>query len=198
MRSRNLVLAVAVVIFAAGCAGEAEPAHELERPRVDPMAVLAQTSEYQKPALADGQVTFAEYERAVLATVECLKGGGLTVDGPQARDGGRFLDFSFGAQQLPGESSGDADKRIRAISDRCDREYRLDIDRLWVQQHLLTTQQRDEQRTQLITCLRDAGAPIKGDASEQDIFEVVTRGSQDEGITKCQERFPDFFVVGVR
>ncbi len=192
------MLAVIVAMFAAGCTDEPHAPEKRDYPRVDPGVVAAQTSEYQRPAFADGVVTFAEYERAVLATMECLKAGGLTVNGPSPRNNGRFLDFTFSAELKAGEATTEANARILQVSEKCDDEFRNDIERVWTQQNLLTPAQRDTQRAQLIECLRHAGAQLGLDADEEEVFKTVGEGRDSGGIRECRDRYPDFFVVGVK
>ena len=192
------VLAFTMAMLGAACGGERPVPEQREHPRVDPSVLAAQTSGYQRQALADGVVTFAEYERAVLATIDCLKAGGLTVEGPTPRNNGRLLDFSFGAERKPGESPADADTRILQISNKCDDEFRLDIDKVWTQQNLLTPAQRDVQRAQLIECLRDAGSDIAVDADEEEVFKAAIEDRDSEGVRECRQRYPDFFLLGVK
>ena len=48
---------------------------------------------FQARIVADGEVTFAEYEEAVLATVGCLRAAGADVAGPYLKsDAGRFYE----------------------------------------------------------------------------------------------------------
>ncbi len=86
-------------------------------------------------AFADGVVTFAEYERAMSAAVECMRTAGLAVDGPLRYPDG-YLAISPGSDprwrltlriEVPEDTSVDAS----AISGSCQAQWSYAVESLW-------------------------------------------------------------------
>jgi hypothetical protein len=179
-----------------GCSAGSQPGDEDGDFSVEQIA--AGTTPFQLELLADGEVTFAEYERATLAAIACLEGAGLVVDGPYPRNGvdSRFLEYSYGFDEIPPDQRESMSQRMIAAGDDCEREYRYDVARVWEYQHLLAPEERERQRELLIDCLQAGGVDIADTASDEDIYRV----SADPGIAavrQCREAYPDFYVVDV-
>lgn len=102
-------------------------------------------SEFQRPLLEDGELTFPEYERAIFATVDCVEGQGLKVNGPvlTAMDTYYF------------EVSGDRDPT--AALQACEEQYSSLVSRLWQTNAKAPESLLQEARDALSRCLRDKG-----------------------------------------
>jgi hypothetical protein len=192
------VLGVAALVLMAGtaCSGDHDPVRQ--DGGFDVAQVAAATTQFQRELLADGTVTFAEYERATLATIDCLEDAGLVVDGPYPRNGvdTRFLEFSYGFDEIPSDQLEFTNQRMVAAGDACEREFRFDVARVWEYQHLLTPEERERQRVLLIDCLQVAGVDIADSATDEDIY-LLSADPGNEAIRRCREAYPDFYVVHV-
>ncbi len=194
---RRTLTAVALLFAMAACAENTkDPTQEM--PPLDVAQVLANTSEFQRDLLADKVITFAEYEKATLATIQCLREAGLTVQGPYPRSetDDRYLEYSFGFQGVASADVDENNKKMFATGDRCESAYRTDVARVWQFQHLLTPQARQEQKLLIIECLRQAGMSIAPEASHQDVLRAASDPKSDAAV-KCRAKYPDYFVVGV-
>ena len=183
----------AAVGTACGSAERPEDVHEL-----DVEQVAAGTTEFQRALLADGEVTFAEYEKATLAAINCLQQAGLVVEGPHPRGGhdDRFLDYNYGFDDIPPDQLDAMNERMLAVGDACEREYRLDVARVWEHQPLLAPARREQPREVVIGCLRAAGTGLAGAASVEEVHRVSARPG-DPAVRRCRESYPDFYVVDV-
>jgi hypothetical protein len=119
--------------------------------------MLASTSvpDSQREALADGVLTYAEYEAAVLATIACAEDAGLTiVERPHPDPSGKTLRYSL--------SLGLDLERGSAIHRECYVEHLAAINVLWSAQNTPSQEVLAEARQSLDACLREAldGAPI--------------------------------------
>lgn len=189
---RRWVGLLAVLLVASCSRGEAQPQ------QLDVTQVARDTSAFQRAILADGKVTFAEYERAVLATVDCLKREGLQVTPPRPRDGDkRFLSYQISMEGKSGQDVGQIRGQVDAVTQKCDAEFSKDVSRVWEFQNLLTPEQRAKQRGQVADCLRGAGLSVPADAKDRQLFELAAANADKAAVQACRERYPDFFVTGV-
>ena len=195
----NTLLCVAslVVTVVAGSACSRDDHHEPGH-NPDVAQIAATTTPFQQQLLADGEVTFAEYEKATLAAMGCLERAGLVVDGPHPRNGfdSRFLEFSYGYDEIPPDELETMNRRMLDAGDECEQEYRFDVALVWEYQHLLTPQQREQQRPLVIDCLRAGGVRIADSASHEDVYQVSAR-PDDPAVRRCREAYPDYYVVDV-
>lgn len=85
----------------------------------------------QEAALEDGVVDFSEYERAALATIECLRGNGVPISEPLSynQEVQRF-EFSYGG----GGTTFDMMVENDRIYDTCYEQFQEDVDRAWAHQ----------------------------------------------------------------
>jgi predicted dehydrogenase len=141
-------------------------------------------TDFQEAALADGVVTFAEYERAMLATIECLRDGGVEVTDATPVPGDR-LTFEF--------YSGDDDREaVRAAYQDCYERFAVAIDRAWATANAPTEEELQEARQALAECLRDAGE----DVPEQPALEDFVRLQQTaEAFGRCSQAISEEFGI---
>ncbi|MEX1103998.1 MAG: hypothetical protein WED87_07095 [Dehalococcoidia bacterium] len=105
--------------------------------------------ESQREALADGVVTYVEYEAAVLATIACAEDAGLTiVEQPHPDPSGKTLRY--------GLSVGFDLERGSAIHRECYVEHLAAINILWSAQNTPSQEIFAEARRSLVECLSEA------------------------------------------
>jgi hypothetical protein len=193
-RLRSALGAAILLSLVAGCG--ATDHRPLPRAHLDVQQVAQDSTRFQREILADGNVTFAEYERSTLATIRCLEAAGFVVEGPFPRNGTdtRYLDFSYEARARAGETAESVARRLQADGNGCEQQFRSAVARVWEYQHLLTPAQREGQRTLLIACLRAGGLTIADDASEAEVVRVsFTR--DNPAAAGCRKQFPDYYVT---
>ncbi|MCL4241150.1 MAG: hypothetical protein KJ048_07325 [Dehalococcoidia bacterium] len=159
---RAIVLAVTLLIAAACDSGSGNQHDSVTRTLVEQLPegvgvedALRSASEYQREILADGVVTFEEYETSVLATVTCLRESGLEIrTGPELDASGRRYTYSY-------TGGGDAGRQSELFWG-CYREYGDKVDTAWAYQTTPTEQERQAQRRFLTACLQDRGVAVPG------------------------------------
>ena len=193
--SRTVAL-VGSAALAWACCACAAPAS------LDTVEIIQKTTEYQRTLLVDGQVTFAEYEQATRAATACIKDGGidgLTVNGPAPKPG----DSKFLIWDVQWEGSAD-DKafqdlqdRIGALKEQCQREYELDVSRVWHRQHALEPERRDALKLQVVECLKAEGASVDAGSTYEAIIEATVASWDNQVVRACHAEYFDFFEAGV-
>jgi hypothetical protein len=128
-RYAPLTVVVVVVLNLAACGSEVGGDGRLQD-FVDAgligQSLADELSAPQRAILADGEVIFAEYQRAILAFIGCMEDEGLLIDG-----------FGLGADQTYhygyGVPHGSPMSRVEidAIHWRCGAEHGLTVESLW-------------------------------------------------------------------
>lgn len=116
-------------------------------------------SDFQRDLLGDGEVTFDEYERAVLAAMQCLRDAGIRTAGPELVDG-RFYFFDF--------AEGDDPARTDQVLAGCEEEYLSEVEPAWGE---ASRTPEDEERNDrfyggVADCLRRNGVAIEDSSTE--------------------------------
>lgn len=106
-------------------------------------------SEFQAEILRDGLVDPAEYERAVYATVECLRDAGVVVSDPAWTPDGRFFMYTY----LSEEPNGPA----VVANDTCFALYLSEVQTVHTEQTKPTEEELRVQAAEYAACLRSEG-----------------------------------------
>lgn len=159
--------------------------------RIESEAEVAGASDAQLEALADGEVTFAEYEQAVRESVACLRASNIDVVGDQVDSSGPFpvITYSYAAT-APGLSASQADE----IAQGCLITHSVFVEAAY-QTGPVAVEAMDEffeeVREEFVGCLEQGGLVVEPDASrdelERSAAELFQAGGQD-----C------FFEAGLR
>jgi len=149
---------------------------------------LAETSDYQRAILEDGDLTFQEYERALLDTVACLQDAGVRiVSGPQLQSDGRTLHFSFsGGATIAGVDAAGQQYDI------CYAEHLDLVSLVWLFLDPKTEQELQAARRSLVDCLREAGVDVADDPSDVD-FVRFYQEEPPESFHRCRRQVIDRF-----
>jgi len=130
-------------------------------------AALDAMPEAQAAAVADGTVTEAEFERAVLALVACLEGSGLEVTDFSTKPGSWSIAYAS-----PSEDS----RQEEAIYSECYIAHVEDIESYYLAERQPTAAedaaQHETDRIAMIECLQAAGVDISDDADEDQVRRV--------------------------
>lgn len=135
---------------------------------------------------ADGEVSFAEYERAMAATVTCITSNGFEVNGPLRYPDGFLVvvpgvnpNIYLSYEVLMGdESDEETELALSAVMEQCDVQWRWWIEQVWLRQH--EPSEIDIQRwlDRAWECARQRGYEISEPPSaDDDLHKVVFPGS---------------------
>ncbi|MFT4744636.1 MAG: hypothetical protein ACI9AD_000481 [Nitriliruptoraceae bacterium] len=113
------------------------------------ISIPAGLPDSQRVLIEDGELTFAEYERALFNLVDCMTAEGIKVLEPDLVDG-KF--YSYTVAQTD---------RSDAVVDACDTEHFSYIEQVWADVN--PQDPADEQREieQVASCLRDLGFEVE-------------------------------------
>lgn len=174
---------------------EAFPSIELppiSRNRIDSIP------ETQAVALKDGQLTFAEYESAVLAMARCVRESPLgiefariDVDGSVVRIAAPWLDKRGRYQYAffyPGPVA-ESEARITF----CRQEFLADIENFWVVHVAPSERDLAEARQSLAKCLRASGEEVPVNPSEGDFDRF--RNSPTASFRACADSVAEEFAL---
>lgn len=195
--SRRWIAPALLVVFAlAACTDTAQAEGETEGRVAQLAARLAEgASDYQKTILADGQVTPAEYERAVRDAARCAEGEGLVVDGPTTHPDGTTLMLTLST------SEGDDEAEAERLFDECWAEHTEAVAQVWQEHNIPSAQDRAEQLAALRACLQDAGVPTLPEAATAAMYAEAAsehvNETQDATAMECYLRYENIFVDGV-
>jgi hypothetical protein len=159
---------------------------------LDVDALAQNTTDFQSSILQDGTVDADEYERAVLAAHACVVEKGFEPDAPDWYRG--ELTFSVEMMAKDEAALAELNGRYDVAYEDCMAEYAYDVADVWVNQLLLTSDERDSERPDVINCLRAAGLEVSDDASDADIYAAMTLDTI-ETWQGCNEQYPKFFLV---
>lgn len=198
MKAYAALFIVGVLVVACGDGGAADAP---PMPADTPSQRLAswlypQATEFQQEILADGAVTFDEYERATLAAADCFTGAGIEFTGPELQPDGFTLNFAFSTEGFS----------ERAM-DSCSEEWVGAVSRVWTEQHVPSESERPQVTRQFAECLEAAGVdlgPLGPDpdrfalsqALDEALREAGSRndGAAFEGLTDCKDRYWTLFT----
>lgn len=147
-------------------------------------------SSYQSAVLADGVVSFSEYQAAVFAAVQCWKNEGLAVDGygnipgPVLTARGLYQYI-----QVPPTGMTKADQAAKIA--KCNIQYVSVLQPLWTDHVAPSQQDVQAARDALGACLREKGYEVPAHPTREDFLGIVfPDGTPADG---AQVEFPPGF-----
>lgn len=173
-----LVVSVAMVACGqGGGADEGAPARVLTVPAVALSDLRSIAEPDVDEMLADGSVTFQEYEESVFKTVACIRAAGIAVPDPELRFQRKYYRYDFA---IPGESSDE----LFPLVDGCLEKWRP-IEDAWYMENQPTENDLQKARQLLIQCLRREGIEIQDDATEETL--QLLAGSASSAFVACAQ-----------
>ncbi len=145
---RALVLMVGWLLTSSILGGCSEPATDgsLVVNGVEIPPTLSDISSFQQGLLEDDVLTTSEYERAVSNTVECLRAGGIKVNGPAWTKDMRHYLYTMESGRDP-----------RPLENECMREFLDQVVEVWDRQVAPSAEERIRAEVDFARCLRSAG-----------------------------------------
>lgn len=170
-RTNSLWLAIVISSFTllgVACADEGQPAAVRD---------LANVPEPQREILADGTVTEVEYERAVLAMLQCLADNGVQHTAPVWVQGRDRATLTFEMSSSGSDTVG--------VYDTCFVEYQREVEVAWVLQHAPSEVERQARRAVVVQCMNERGYPIV-DLAQMDEYLKTAPESANRDATSCR------------
>jgi hypothetical protein len=138
--------------------------------------------------LADGNVTFAEYERAVLAHLACMNDNGIETRGPIPARAGLVLTWNM---KMPRGMPEDA---AHAIEDECYRHTLEGVELVYIDSVRPDEKTQAELVQLLLDCLVESGMDLEAGLSERELVEatmdeVRTIDVASESTRACLKQF---------
>jgi hypothetical protein len=134
----------------------------------------------QESVLADGYLTFADYERAVRATVDCIREQGFAVDGPTRFPDAPFivvvpgvdpsLRFVWTFEDVPDQGALDE------VAESCRAQWSYWVEHAWDLQNEPSEQDIQAWLDRAWQCARDRDLPLSDPPTEDDATAAVAAG----------------------
>lgn len=133
----------------------------------------------QDEVFADGQVTFGEYERAMVASVGCMRDEGFNVEGPlRYPDGPLLVEPGVDPRHrltLLARSVTD-DQRWGEVNGRCQAQWSYAIEQVFLRQFTPTQAEIRAWLERAWACLREKGVPLSNPPTEEDAMQSIPYG----------------------
>jgi hypothetical protein len=184
LRLAKLLLATVAATALIGCGGSEE---SLDLGSATPSAmvisqgelasIVEQTSAYQRDLLADGLLTFPEYEGAIFEAVRCEEAAGFVIlaypeSGKPGRPGPELT--ARGEYQYVQSAPETADRSILGPAlQKCENEYVDIVRRLWAQHTAPSIQEMQQARDAIAECLAAHSVPAPVHPSGQELMRIA-------------------------
>ncbi len=190
MRFAAIATVMAVAIAVLGCRneGSGKPDDALQGLNSVALTELRKgAGEEQAAMLADGEVSFDEYEQAILSTIKCISNAGIAVGTPELKYQRKYYWYDW---QIPGEKADELFPKL----DACTSVWLPVVD-AWYLENAPTEEEISAGRRALVSCLRDAGIDIPVEPTEQDFARL--RSSPSPDFINCVEKIrEEFGLIG--
>ena len=135
----------------------------------------------QKQMFSDGEVTFAEYEQAMTAGIQCMRDEGFQVEGPlRYPDGGYELEVGYDPTHelnllAYGISQAD-DARWSDVNQRCQAQWYEAVQGAYLAQFVVTGAELRAWLERAWTCAKEKGRELSNPPTESEALDSVVFG----------------------
>jgi len=152
--------AVTLLITFSACGGESSPP-QVRRGNQEIWSWAWQTAtESQREAMADGEITFDEYEAAALRAVQCItERGDMRAEALYDADT-KTYQLAMRMDYPPGSVDRSYIEKKVAEADECYREHWNGINDAWSAQNQPSEQELAAARSAFASCLRESGLEV--------------------------------------
>ncbi len=182
----------AVALSAASCSSAADaPLYTAQE--------LADAPAFQRDIIADGEVTWAEYESAVIAQRDCLVAAGYQ-PGEIVRQGSR-LDFVTDVDYTGLADPEAANAAFEETFVDCEREYADMVGTMWAEGLVVDDADERERLVQgLIACLANGGLDVDPAATLDDVVVLLSDATLEmtPAISSCLTEHDRLFYVSIQ
>ncbi|WP_454293498.1 hypothetical protein [Salana multivorans] len=194
-RVLRVSLAAVALVATAACGADDDPdgANDLDW-------YLENAPANQRVLLEDGELTYAEYEQAVISARDCVIEAGYEPGPIELTQG--LLGYEIEVDYT-GESDPEAaDQRFLEITDSCWNDNTGLVSMFWAQTLVLDRDEKEAMRPEVIACLNDAGLDLPDNASDDQIAEALIQDAEDNAqvvgpspVDECLDEFYQFFLM---
>lgn len=139
---------------------------------------------FQSDILADGEVTFVEYERSVLATLACAESAGLEITGPILEADG--YTYTYGYRGIDGDGNLLSDSVVFARFDPCYARYGELVDSVWFAQNVSSFRDAPQElKDAYVACFEEYGVVIARDAHITEFYRMF---QEVPAVEQCSDR----------
>lgn len=182
---RHFCVVICLAIVAAACGtDDTDALADPPRDRREELVSFENAPPFQERLIADGRVSFSEYEEAFFAAVQCTSDAGVAVDPPQLSPDGIQYATTFDNVPVDGRQAGE-------IWEECHREYLELVELMYIDSVAPTLEEQLAQLQEIADCLGDLGLTVGNPTSPSDL--VVTANVMPESKELC---FPPSFFGG--
>lgn len=168
---RDVVLVMALIVSVTGCAAGSSGGGATS----DAARVLAHVTPLERQLLINRHVNFSQYNRAVQATVSCLRAGGYTVSSPVPGIDGILeytASYSFGDKSSKAGPSQKQQNRVNVVENNCDQESAA-VQAVYILDHAVSAQQIPRAFSKMVSCFRAAGVSFPSSERLSDLASVM-------------------------
>jgi hypothetical protein len=166
-----------LVVLATGCGGDSSDTGD------DVAVQYPNATEYQLELL-EGGVTWAEYEKAAIDMVACMKDHGVAASGPSRSGNAVSIDVAF-----PRGASEAEVERVEAISAECEEEYFDVVSSVWNMSVMPTEEELAERERNRRACARELGFDTPDDMPNDEFYRIVF-DHYDALVPGCVDKYP--------
>lgn len=148
---KGSAILLAIELFLVACIDAS-----IDRTAVDDRSPVGEVSEFQLEIIADGEVTYAEMERAAYSYIGCMEES-LGIRGQVEHAGGKEDEFGYGFFD-PSGGIGEKMESDEAI--RCYEEYLSVVEFRWADEIGFTEAERQALFERVAECLRESGLDV--------------------------------------
>lgn len=133
----------------------------------------AEGRRFQAAVLADGRVTYEEYEQAISRTVQCLRAAGFVVNYP-ADDLRAIVDLAIDPDHILTYAVRVSPAHDQSRADRCAHIWSQDVEAAWLDQLRPSAEERQRALEAAWDCGRERGMTTSEPLNEADAHRAVT------------------------
>lgn len=139
---------------------------------------MAFASDFEKPFLQDGVITFQEYEQATFAAIECFKSSGFSIgpgDGPEVPDGisGPRLTKRGKYTYNPVSPPNYSIEQFGAAVAECKTKHSGVIDFFWAVKSAPSETELQDARKAIGVCLRESGREVPEQPTSVELVRIA-------------------------
>ncbi|MCL2092160.1 MAG: hypothetical protein FWH11_13335 [Micrococcales bacterium] len=144
--------------------------------------------EFQRIILEDEEVTYSEYESAIVAWRTCVQDAGYEpndIEGIGAGQIGFSTDLDLSEVADPESAAAEFDN----VHNQCWQDYAFYVATAWAESQVITDPtERDQYRKEFATCLRDAGVDVRDGDDVETLLEAALAAKQNRSMTDASEQ----------
>lgn len=160
---------------------------------------ISEAPTFQRELIADGVVTWAEYESAVIAQHECVSAAGYAPGQIEKQGSQLVFDTTMEYGGVADPEAADA-KFMDALT-KCEDEFITYVGSLWSESLVIDDPaEREKRMAQFASCLRDSGVDVSDDVSLEELASAADASSDaDEAkVSACFEEHDQLFYATAR